>query len=532
MSAPGDDTRAPRKTLEDPPLLLLAALLMAVFMLSRLPFFWYYPSVHTSQDTPGYLEVVTSIREGHWPHFIYRTPGYPLFFWFVTLFTNRWMAVVCAQNLLSYASSLFLVYSVRCYRPSLALPAALAMCGFLGSSQVVLYDVALLSESLYTTTIIVSVALFLAAFRRFDAAPLALASAAMACCIFVRPAGQYFLPIYAGIAGYLVLRRVPFRSVTAFLLPFPALLVSLCAYNYATLSSPAISPFAEASLVGATALFWEPDPRLPDSVNQALKDLPASYARQDITPEDLQAVRTSWDVDRLNPIYEKAIARMVFSEGWGWGRLGSGDYFRSRANMRAVSLIAIRRHPILYAKFFWVGLVEYYRGVGFKFDIESAIANREQGNLLYGMSGAHPDQVAARLAADSKGAARGSDPRDAAARSSQERLVRGLQHLWQRLHAAVFQNTAWSFAYFTVLILSTVQLARHRGRHDGAFLMVVLTLIPLGASFVICLVQSPTDRYSYPTQFIYYLCVALSPLLWLKRNDSPPQASPPCAPAS
>jgi hypothetical protein len=536
MSPPGKGPRAASR-FSDPSLLALAALLFAVFLLSRLAFFWYYPSVQSAQDTPGYLEMVTAIRGGHWPHFVFRTPGYPLFFWFITLFTDRWIAVVYVQNLLSFASSLFLVYSVRRYRAALALPATLAMCGFLGSSQVVLYDIALLSDSLYASCIIAAVALLFLAFKGFNPVPLAAASAAIALCIYVRAAGEYFIVIYAAVLLYLVWQRQPSRSVAAFLLPFPALILGLCAYNYATISYFVVSSFGEANLVGATALFWEPDPRLPDSVNLALKDLPASYARQDITAADLQMMRTSWDTDRLNLLYQKAFNRMIFSEGWGWGRLGSGDYLSSKANMRAVSLIAIRRHPVLYAKFVWVGLVEYYRGVGYKFDIESSIAFRNRGNPLYGKSGSHPDETAARLAAVPGGAAPVSGLVSEEDASGQERLVRRLQHLWQSLHAVIFQNTAWVFVYFAVFALSAVRLLRSRGLDKSAFLVFALTLIPLGASLITSLVVISADRYSYPTQFIYYLCLALTPLLFgripeagERDRDALQSAHPPAGP--
>jgi hypothetical protein len=500
----------------DPSLLPLAALLLAVFMMSRLPFFWYYPSAQAAQDTTWYLDNVTSIREGHWPHFTYRTPGYPLFFWFITLFSSRWIAVVYVQNLLSYASSLFLVSAVRRYRPSLALPATLAMCGFLGSSQVVLYDIALLSDSLYTSSIIAVVALLFLTFEDFKPLPLALTSTAMALCIFVRPSGEFFIVIYAAVLVFLVGRRQPVRSVVAFLVPLPVLLLGLCAYNYATISYFVVSSLGEANLGGATALYWEPDPRLPDSVNLALKDLPASYARQDITPEDFHTLRTSWDAEQLNLIYQKAFNRLIFSEDWGWGRLGPGDYISSRANIRAVSLLAIRKHPDLYAKFVWVGLIEYYKGVGYTFDIESAIAFRKRGNLLARMGGEHPDAVAARLAAVQNGAASDTPSQGAEARSVQERFFRGLQHRWQGVHAAIFQSMAWSYAYFLVFTLSAVQLARSRGRDRGVFLLFLLMLIPLGASLIVSLVVISADRYSYPTQFLYYLGVALTPLLFGK----------------
>jgi hypothetical protein len=513
MSPPGQGIR-PASRFPDPSFLSLAALLLAVFLISRLPFFWYYPSADASQDTQWYLDIVKTIREGHWPHFLFRPPGYPLLFWFVTLFTERWIAVIYVQSLLSCASSLFLVYSVRHYRASLALPATLAMCGFLGSSQVVLYDVALLSDSLYASCIITTVALLFLAFRGFKPFPLALASAAMALCILVRPAGEFFIVIYAAVLAYLVCQRQPVRSVVAFLAPLPAMILGLCTYNYATISLFAVSSLGEANLAGATALYWEPDPRLPDSVNIALRDLPASYARQDITPEDLQTMRTSWDADRLNLVYEKAFNRMIFSEGWGWGRLGSGDYFRSRETMRAVALIAIRRHPVLYAKFVWVGLVEYFEGVGYKFDIESSIAYRERGNPLDLISGLHPDETAARLAAVSNGAASAATSLGSGAPPAQERFLRGLQHLWQRLHGAIFQNMAWFYGYLIVFTLSAARLVRTRCRNRSVFLLFVLTLIPLGASLNVALVVISSDRYSYPTQFIYYLCVALTPLLF------------------
>jgi hypothetical protein len=512
MSTVGQGTRVPSR-FSDPSFLPLASLLFAVFMLSRLPFFWYYPSAQAAQDTAWYLDIVKEIRAGHWPHFTYRPPGYPLFFWFCTLFTDRWIAVVYAQNLLSFASSLFLVYSVRRYRPSLALPATLAMCGFLGSSQVVLYDVALLSDSMYTSCVICAVALLFLAFREFNSSALAIASAAMAICILVRPSGEYFIVIYSVVLAYLVWRRTPARAVVAFLVPFPVLVLGASVYNYETISSFAMSSLGEANLVGATALFWEPDPRLPDAVNLALKDLPASYEREDITPDDLKTVRTSWDVDQLNLIYEKAFNRMIFSEGWGWSKFGSGDYFSGKADMKAVSIMAIRRHPILYAKFVWVGLVEFYKGVGYEFDIESSIEYRKRGNPFAKMAGFHPDVAAARLAASSKGTSPNAGLEGREAASGQERFLRRLQHLWQSIHALIFQNIAWAYAYFAVTFLSVVQLARTKGRHRGVVLLFLLTLIPLGASLVVSLVVISADRYSYPTQFLYYLCVAMSPLL-------------------
>jgi hypothetical protein len=479
--------------------------MLAAFMATRIPFFWYSPRVDLSQDSQSYLDVADTMRSGHWPRFIFRTPGYPLLVWAVTSCVDRWIAVIVVQNLLSFASALFLVHSVRRLRRSLALPAALAMCGFLGSPQVLVYDVSLLSDSLYTSVLILAAGSLVLAAARATPGSLALASALMALAILVRPAGAYFAVIYAAVLAYLLWNGAGRGRALGFAAPFPAILLAFCAYNYATIGQFVISPFAEANLAGATALFWEPDPGLPPSVNKALEGLPESYERNGITRADLELVRTSWDAGALFEVYAKAYNRLVWSAGWGSGtRFGPGDYLQNRRYIREVSLTAIRRHPDLYAKYVWANMVSFFGGIGYKFDFYDSMRYRSRGE---------PTADARDFARGSASAGGGPAGEEAAAPAG-ERLLRGLQHAWQCVHGAVYQSVLWSWAYAAMLGMSLARLARSRGRHDGAFLLFMLSLMPLGASLVVCLVETATDRYSYPTQFICYLLVALSPLLF------------------
>ncbi len=504
-------TRRPTSSYAKPPFLVLALVLLAVFLVTRLPFFWYYPRVDLSQDSGSYLDIVDTMRQGRWPHFVFRTPGYPLFVWVITSCVDRWLVVILVQNLLSLLASLCLVYAVyRCWRV-LALPAALAMCGFLGSSQVLIYDISLLSDSLYTSTVILAVALLFLAFGSNRPIFFSLASACMAFAILVRPAGMYFAVIYAAVAGYLLWNRYRRDATLGFLVPFPAVLLSLCAYNSLTIGRFTVSPFAEANLAGATALFWEPDPRLPEQANTALKGLQESYRKMGITQEDIDTVRTSWDPDRLFAIYAKAYNRLIWSAGWGSGTRFGGNYLQSRTYIRDVSLIAIRRHPDLYAKYVWVNMVMFFEGIGYKFDIYSSLTYRARGQLP---SDARAYEL--EVGGDSR-APSGGTPVHAAEGTgvpALERCLRGLLQAWQSFHGAVYQSVLWTWAYFVVLALSAAQLLRSGGRHLGAFLLLALTLVPLGASLVVCLVETATDRYSYPTQFVCYLSVALAPLLW------------------
>ena len=479
----------------DPPLLGLVLVLLGAFMVTRLPYFWYNDSVRLSQDSGSYMDVVKTLQEGHWPRFIFRTPGYPLFVWMISWVTPRWMAVICVQNLLSFLACVALVAAVRRYRAPLAFAATVALCGYLGSTQVLLYDVSLLSDSLYTVLLILTAAALFAALAKKTPLGFAVLSAAMVAAILVRPAGMYLIVIYALVLAYLAWDRRSRACLLGFALPLPAMLLAFCAYNYATIAQFVISPFGEANLAGATALFWEPDPSLPAPVNRALEALPASYTEVGITQAELDTVRTSWDPDPLFDIYAKAYNRLVWSAGWGSGsRFGSGTYLQSRGYIKQVSLVAIRRHPSLYAKYVWVNMVMFFRGVGYRFDVRTAVAYRE--------AGAAGPAVSAPVG-----------PGTPAAAPFAERCVEAAQSGWQRLHGVLFQQTAWSWACGCVLLASAVRLLACRGRDEGAFILLALTLMPLGASLVVCLVETATDRYSYPTQFIYYLSVALLPLL-------------------
>jgi hypothetical protein len=503
--------------LERIPFSSLALIVCGAFVATRLPYFWFNPRVDLSLDSGGYLELASQFGKHHWPQLIWRTPGYPLFILLVTTFVDRWLAIVFVQNLLSFLSSLCLVYAVYRLRRSLALPAALAMCGFLGSSQVLIYDISILSESLYTSTMILIIACLFLGFARDRALYFLAASFLMGWSILDRPAAVYFAVIYLFIALGLLWNRCRPAVVAGFLAPFPVLILTLCTYNYVTAGKFMITAFAEANLAGATMLYWEPDPSLPPQVNTALESLPETYEKIGISREELALERTSWDTTQLFKLYAKAYNRLVWSSGFGAGsRLSGYDYMHNRTLVREAAMAAIRRHPSLYAKFVWVNLVEFFRDVGYKYDFNASMA--------YRISGPTPDKVKAADLTQGGGfpepptepLRRVSDDPKHHDPSTPERLLQRLQIAWQTLHGFVFQNVVWSFAYFIVGALSLAQLARCRARHLGAFLLCVITLIPIGASLVVCMFEVALDRYSYPTQFIYYLSVALFPLLWFR----------------
>jgi hypothetical protein len=504
-----------------------AFLLLGVVVLTRLPFFLYYPVVGIASDSPSYVRLVDAARQGVWPHFIIRTPGYPLLIGLVTHFVDRWLAVIFAQCLLSLGAGLFLVYAVNRLCRWLTLPAALAMCGFLGGGQALVYDTGAISESLYASLLLVSTSGLILALARRKAGWFALASGAMAASILVRPSGAYLLVIYSLTLMFLFWNRFPLRALAAFLAPLPVILLALCAYNLFTLGNFTLSPYGEENLVGATILYWEPDPSLPDFVNQAMGDLPESYRKANISTDDLKIVRHSWDPALLYNIYLNSYNPLTHNEQWAFGtHFHHGDYLATRAYIRQACFVAIRHHPNLYAKFVLVNMLMFFESIDLKFDFDAVLALRAKQNYASGSDREYNIDYAKeyRTAGPPPGVTITGSKSGANVVLSLPVLHR-IQLKLQAWHQRLFERIVWVWAYFFAFLLSLAKLAGSRCRHLGAFLLTLLTLMALGSAAVVCLVETACDRYSYPTQFVYYLSVALLPLLWVEIR--PAKAAPP-----
>lgn len=184
--------------------------------------------------------------------------------------------------------------------------------------------------------------------------------------------------------------------------------------------------------------------------------------------------------------------------------------------------MAIRKHPDLYGKFVWSNAVSFFfSNMDFQYDFYAAVKER----VLAGLTGPAPDdgipgekgpQVPA-MPPRIRIASVGHGPEVVL---TQNYLTR-LHLVWEAKHSKYFMSRNWIWAYLAILSLSVVQLIRFRGRHLGAFLVFVLSLVPLGAGVLIALVEIALSRYSCPTRFVFYLSVAMAPFIWISLGQHP-----------
>jgi hypothetical protein len=506
-----------RSLFRDYPFYLSALLFTAIFMIMRLPYFLYYPAVRVAGDSGSYIELAATIRAGLIPDFTIRSPGYPLFIWFFTSVFNRWLAVITAQNLLSLISSLCLIYGVYRFHRLLALPAALAMAGFIGGTQTLHYDSYILSESLYTSCVIFMFAFLFLSFISRHRFWFGFASASMAGVIFVRPAGMYFIVIYIFILSYLLWNKYEKDALAWFSIPLPALLLLLCAYNYLTSSVFAVSTFGEVNLALATISFWEPDPEFPPEVNKALEELPKDLReRVNFTAKARLILENSWDAHELNLIFKKVYPEFTdYAFGAKFETPQRKGYTENRDIVRKVTLTSIKKHPAIYGKFVWVNSIYYFLNINTRFNFYKYHSSTASN---YQAVAEHPsaDPFANVLAREYINAVAWGGNAKAV---SESQLFKSLRLMWQSWQWSIFQQEIWVWAYFIAFGLSAVRLAISRGRHLGAFILFILTTSVIGSVLTVSLVEISLERYAYPTQFIYYLSVALLPLLKLHGNN-------------
>jgi len=245
-----------------------------------------------------------------------------------------------------------------------------------------------------------------------------------------------------------------------------------------------------------------------------MEKVPETYKKAGITSRDIEVLHKSWNIGLTYPIFVRAFDEADV-DGWALGdRFGNRGYLEYRPYIMRVALLSIRKHPDIYAKFVYGNIIEFFDGIVQRSDMEFAIGGRgelrssvDEGSFVVrsGVDYFDPPQGGGIVDRQGGGAGRV----DLMATT----LGRLLLH-WQRFQEELWHRRIWLLGFAGAFIASIIQLLRWRWRHNGAFLLFTVTSMAIGACLVTCLVQKAMDRYSYPTEFIYYLAIVLIPLLW------------------
>ncbi len=487
------------------------ALIFVIFALSRLPFFIYYPLPYVAPDTPAYLEQVANLESGQIPSFSFRTPGYPLFWWFVRLFSHNPMAVIFAQCIITLFTLLGIPILLAKYQPRLVLSISLALAIYCSAPMHLAWDLYLLTDGLYVNAMLWALTcVYIALIHQKPMFAVAGAFLiGMACAI--RPNGAFLIAIILLAALWALLRYRSWRLPSALLAPLLTPLCLLFGYNWATTGIVGFSCLQSLEVTYWTWAHIQPDPSLSPDMNEAIraKNLAISDTDKDI-------ISDSWDLYRFQQTMDKTmgVAAGFLAKKTGFTTDDCNErYLNSLNTQNQLNWVGIRQNPLVYVKyiaavhrefFLWMGATiwgDFYSHAPATQYYETFVEAAPQVQRVQARGDYYnPRQPVGYTVSTINGKKIVASPQAPLAD-----IYRQLAH-WRDF---VFQRTGWAWVLLIAAILAIARFTYSRGKSGNAFFTLLLILCVLGNATLCAVAISgvPDKRYVYSTEFVIYILI-------------------------
>ena len=487
-------------------------------VVTRAWFFLEVPVPALYGDSTSYYALVQDMDAGKWPQFTIRTPGYPLFLKVIFSLSNTLFAVVLAQTALTVLGGMALILAFSAYRRPLGWWASAAVGVYTVGLWPFEHDTAIMSDSPYASSLMFVLAFIALGVLRRSSVFWLLASLAMAANILIRPAGMFLFVIYVFCACFVLLNRYSRRAVAALLIPLPAIMLMLALYNLMTFGQFTLTAFGETQLAFATFTFWETDSEYPAEVNEAIERT-QTVMRGQLPEARRRLLHESWNFSELAPIFLAGFHYPALDQASQIG--GKHDYLGHRRWIRTISIDSIRKHPDLYAKFVATQLwLQFFSNIQYQEDFLAFLKNRV---IEVYASGKYQKATGAPFYLEMAKEIADAAPPHGIELSRQDGIVTAIipersisRQAFRRIlpvRQRIFASTYWVFLFFASVVAAVVRLALSRYRHPGAFISFVMTMSVLGANMVVALVEYGGHRYSFTTEYVYYLPVIVLPFL-------------------
>lgn len=492
-------------------------LICFIFALSRLPFFIYYPLPYVAPDTPAYLEQVANLESGQIPSFSFRTPGYPLFWWFVRLFSHDPMAVIFAQCAITLFTLLGIPILLAKYQPRLVLPISLAFAIYCSAPMHLAWDLYLLTDGLYVNAMLWALTCVYIALIHHKPV-FAVAGAfliGMACAI--RPNGAFLIAIILLASVWALLRYRSWRLSSALLAPLLTPLCLLFGYNWATTGIVGFSCLQSLEVTYWTWVHVRPDPSFSPEMNAALQAKEAA-----ISEADRKIIYESWDLYRFHQTFDKniAIAAGFLAQKTGFTSDNCNErYLNSLSTQNQLNWVGIRQNPLIYVKyiaavhrefFLWMGATiwgDFYSHAPATQYYETFVEPSPQVQRIQARGDYYnPRQPIGYTVNIANGKKMVTPPAAPLA---------DLYRQLARVRDVIFQRAGWAWVLLAAAILALARLIYSRGKSGNAFFVLLLILCVLGNATLCAVAISgvPDKRYVYSTEFVVYILLVCGLML-------------------
>lgn len=531
-------------------------ILLATFLLARLPFFLFTPIPDPqTEDTPEYYLVVMELLSGKSKiDFSYIPIGYPLFLLVIGLINNSLLAVATAQNVLALASVIFFIYAVYKSYPSLTLWAAIVFTGYLGSENNIHWDSHLTPDSFYVSLFIFFTGLIVLFLKTQKSLYAALASVVVACVLLVRISAIFLLPLILLVALYLYFKSENGKFIKTFALIAPCAFVLLgySAYNYYSVDDFSFIPMARMrpikfnSDVNAKKISEE-DQKF---INSLMHFLPDS--------NEFVLVEKSWNIKKVNQAYQvirfgnqlyldslnRLMLQPVFMKQQIIDSIIHPDAINDFENYKSkfAEKFGYSKVAIVPAKNTLKYRLVNFAGYFLNFTDKMDFYNHQWGwrywffyvgrsqtwdypwhTIDTGIEGktidtklrlfTYKEMVNYPLKTE-------EDFQNEKTNRNNSIVYRIYVKLKKYYLKPLFRNFVWILLFMAVFVISFYKTVKSKLNDTASYIILVVCCIHLGSAFIFSFISMAMPRYSFTTEFIYYAVVALSPLLLIsKRQD-------------
>lgn len=495
-----------------------SAVITAVFLLTRLMYYLYYPVIDISADSASYCAIALKMLDMSFPLFDMRTPGYPFLLTFVFLFSKNFILTYVFQSLIALFSALFLYRAICRYYTSAALYFAAAISVFITSTFFLVLEFSVLSESLFVSFIMINCSYLLMSLKDNRTSDWILFSVTTAILIIIRPAALFLMPVIFVMLIYFMFNKYGFRKYLSLILPLIVLIFSLCAYNYFTLKKFTISPVGDLSFFATTILYMEESPEYPPEINSAIK-----MTLDSIPKKEKAYVKDPKEIKKLYRIFNDNLFRSWRFVGFVMKEDSALTYMDIQPYLVQITKKAIINNPAVYARILISNLYQFMNNISDELKFFTQLSRSYQ--RIY------TDNYYVKILEDDYWEQFYSDKTAAAEVTElyniqikdhgsfeyvkysdgtvlfQETLLKQIYEVYEKICNYLFRNIIWIFIFLFTFVLNTYMVIRTKFKDPGSFIPFIFGFMFMMNALFISILGTSITRYSYILEFILYFSI-------------------------
>ncbi len=509
-------------------LLYGAVIISAVFILTRLIYFIYYPVVNVSEDSASYIAVALKLLQLSPPLLDMRTPGYPFFLTLVFLLSKNFILIYIFQSLATIGSALFL-YKVLCkYFTQVALFFAAAIAVFISSTFYLVLEFSVLSETIFICFLMLCSSFLIASLINNRTSDWIWFSVTASVVILIRPAGLFLVPVLIFILIFFFINKYNYKSYLGLLLPLSLFIFSLCAYNYLTIKRFTLSPAGDLSFFATTILYMEESPEYPPEINNAIR-----ITLDSIPKKEKAYVKDPKEIKKLFRIFNDNLFR-----SWRFVGLVMKDnsmltYMDIQPYLVKITKDAIRRNPEVYARILLSNLYQFVTNISEEMQLFSQLSRSYQRIYIdnYYVNVLKDDQWDQFYSDNSSAEGviklyeeqvndHGSFEYVIYSNGTvmiQETLMKKLYEYYEKACNFLFRNIVWEFIFLLTFLLSVYRVIKTQFRDPFSFIPFLFGIMFIMNGLFISGIGISITRYSYTVEFILYFSLPF--LIYLLKNN-------------